>query len=126
MKALRFIRGMELVDSDLGGTIPLEILLFAKNKNTAAEFSDDEFSDDDFAEDEFAGDEFAEDEFGGDEFGAVADSQQSVDSRWFTVAGLNEIERIHDHIDSLSETGKVLSVGNGLQGRQGFARQWYR
>ena len=98
-------RGMELVDSDLGGTIPLEILLFAKNKNTAAEFSDDEFADDDFAEDEFA-----EDEFGGDEFGAVADSQQSVDSRWFTVAGLNEIERIHDHIDSLSETGKVLSL----------------
>lgn len=101
-------QGMELVDSELGGTIPLEIILFAKGDTAGETDADDEFADDEFAfddsEDEF--DEF-EDDFGDADAGS---SQSAVDSRWFTLAGLAEIERVHDHVDSLSETGKTLSL----------------
>ncbi len=108
-------RGMELVDRELGGTIPLELILFAKPEQVA----DEMLGDDDFAEDDFA-DDFEDDDFSDADGGTAAKT-----SRWFTLAGLNEIEKIHDHLDGLAETGKVLSLatlykvakdllGNGL------------
>ena len=81
-------QGMELIDSDLGGTIPLELILFAPTAST------DE-SDNDI-EDEF--DDFDE-----------SDSSPNQ-NYWFTSAGLNKIEAIHSHLDQLTETGKVLSL----------------
>lgn len=102
-------RGMELVDSELGGTIPLDIVLYPKAVDAdAIDNSLDGFVDefDDEFEDDFAAsedDEFADDFDNGGSSGAA-------NSRWFTIAGLNEIERVHDHIDGLSETGKVLSL----------------
>ena len=103
-------RGMELVDSELGGTIPLEIILFPAAKNVDAIDGEDEF-DNDFA----AGDEVDEFDDGfddgfDDEFGDSADGSSEEISTWFTLAGLNEIERIHDHIEGLAETGKTLSL----------------
>ena len=90
-------RGMELVDSELGGTIPLEIVVYPAQKNNTDQYEDDSF------------DEF-DDEFG-DDFG----SESSEISPWFTVSGLNELERIHQHIDGLAETGKVLSLATVYQ-----------
>jgi predicted RND superfamily exporter protein len=103
-------RGMELVDSELGGTIPLEIILFPAAKNVDAIDGEDEF-DNDFA----AGDEVDEfddsfDDGFDDEFGDDSDGSSEEISTWFTLAGLNEIERIHDHIEGLAETGKTLSL----------------
>ena len=89
-------RGMELVDSELGGTIPLEVVVYPAQKNNIDQYEDDSF------------DEF-DDEFG-DNFGS-----ESEISPWFTVSGLNELERIHRHIDSLAETGKVLSLATVYQ-----------
>lgn len=89
-------RGMELVDSELGGTIPLEVVVYPAQKNNTDQYEDDSF-------DEFD-DEFA------DDFGS-----ESEISPWFTVSGLNELERIHRHIDSLAETGKVLSLATVYQ-----------
>ena len=94
-------RGMELVDSELGGTIPLEVVVYPAQKNEVDQYEGD--FDDDF-DDEF------DDDFGGD-FGG----ESSEISPWFTVSGLNELERIHQHIDSLSETGKVLSLATVYQ-----------
>lgn len=109
-------RGMELVDSELGGTIPLEIILFPKSsidttkKETLFEDEFDDF-DSDFAEDAPSLTIDDDDEFEDDFFEEESGSQSSEQlSRWFTLAGLNEIEKIHNHVDGLDETGKVLSL----------------
>lgn len=84
-------QGMELIDSDLGGTIPLELILFAPTASA----------------DESAGD--SEDEF--DDFDDFDESDSPANqSYWFTTVGLNKIEVIHNHLDQLAETGKVLSL----------------
>ena len=94
-EATEIYRGMELVDSELGGTIPLELVVYP-----AAE----QAIDDDDSFDEF------DDEFG-DEFG----ESSSEISPWFTIAGLNELDRIHQYMDGLTETGKVLSLATVYQ-----------
>ncbi|MDA8693921.1 MMPL family transporter [Pseudomonadales bacterium] len=90
-EATEIYRGMELVDSELGGTIPLELVVYP-----AAE----QAIDDDDSFDEF-----------GDEFG----ESSSEISPWFTIAGLNELDRIHQYMDGLTETGKVLSLATVYQ-----------
>ncbi|MEE2652783.1 MAG: MMPL family transporter [Pseudomonadota bacterium] len=81
-------------------------------------FGDAEFEE---ADDSFAagqGDDFADDFAGefdagfddfraGDDFGTGAASPQS---EWFTVAGMRRIQEVHNYLDSLPETGKVLSL----------------
>lgn len=108
-------QGMETIDAELGGTIGLDVILdrpdVASAPSDGGEF-DDAFSEDfsnvdDFAppQDDFA-DDFGED-FGDDFGGGAASSPQS---EWFTVAGMRRIKEVHDYLDSLPETGKVLSL----------------
>lgn len=94
-------QGMEIIDEKLGGTIPLDIIINAPEQS-AEPATDTEFEDD-FADD-FGG--AFEDDFG-DDFGA---SSQGETSYWFTIAGLEQIKQAHDYVDSLDETGKVLSL----------------
>lgn len=108
-------QGMELIDAELGGTIPLDIILFSEAHGGAAAV-DDSFAiaDDEFDEDEFDddfGDEFSDEFEDGfdDEFGGEENSSNTV-NQWFTRAGLQKIQTIHQHVDSLEETGKVLSL----------------
>ncbi|MBL4827476.1 MAG: MMPL family transporter [Spongiibacteraceae bacterium] len=95
-------QGMEIIDAELGGTIPLEIIIDAdlNNEPVISESSSDEGDSDEFA-DEFA-DEFTDD-FGDDGGGVKS-------SAWFNRAGLTRIEQVHDYIDSLEVTGKVMSL----------------
>lgn len=94
-------QGMEIIDEKLGGTIPLDIIINAPEK--LAEPAPDAEFEDEFADD-FGG--AFEDDFG-DDFGA---SSQGKTSHWFTIAGLEQIKQAHDYVDSLDETGKVLSL----------------
>ena len=108
-------QGMETIDAELGGTIGLDVILdrpdVASAPSDGGEFDDAFFEDfsnaDDFAppQDDFA-DDFGED-FGDDFGGGAASSPQS---EWFTVAGMRRIKEVHDYLDSLPETGKVLSL----------------
>ncbi len=82
-KDTEIYRGMEIIDRDLGGTIPLEVVLRAP-RTAAAEAAG---SFDDF----------------GDDFGEEPDP-------WFSRAGLNRIEQVHDYLASLPQSGKVLSL----------------
>ncbi|MFQ3199421.1 MAG: putative RND superfamily exporter protein [Zhongshania sp.] len=90
-------QGMETIDSELGGTIPLDIILDLPKKQPvaakAAAFEND-----------FAND--FSDDFG-DDFGGGSGASQS---EWFTVAGMKRVQSVHDYVDSLPETGKVLSL----------------
>ena len=39
----------------------------------------------------------------------------TTNSYWFNRDGLREVARIHEYLDELPETGKVLSVHTGMQ-----------
>lgn len=122
-------QGMETIDAELGGTITLDIVLDAPQQEPAPASAADEWAqeDDDFApveddfapaEDDFApvDDDFAvaEDDFAsdgddfGDDFGAPQPANEK--SYWFSVAGMKRVKEVHDYVDSLEETGKVLSL----------------
>lgn len=115
-ESTEIFQGMELLDAELGGTIPLDIIIdldpedqavvFLPNTNSSA--GDDEpaaemeASDDDpWAEDEF------EDEF---DAGFESEGETFQQSYWFTGRGMKRLVAIHDYVDSLPETGKVLSL----------------
>lgn len=88
-------QGMEVIDAELGGTIPLEILLDGRPDEPVADLAGADDFEDDFSDD------FADDFDGG---GAPVGS-------WFNRAGLTRIEAIHDYLEAMPETGKVLSLG---------------
>jgi uncharacterized protein len=120
-KSTEIYQGMELLDIQLGGTIPLDIILTPpdedaplpglENVSTAPVSpvsADDEFADDEFADSEFAEDDW-EDEWGDDsDFAAVEGSFKP--SYWFSLAGMRELDKVHAYIDARPETGKVLSL----------------
>ena len=125
-KSTEIYQGMELLDSQLGGTIPLDIVLApldmdeplpglepAPSGNAAPVAADDPFAEDagDFgaAPAPADGDEW-DDEFGsdGDDFAGSGESFQP--SYWFSLGGMRELDAVHDYVDSLPETGKVLSL----------------
>lgn len=110
-KSTEIYQGMELLDIQLGGTIPLDIIITPpdedaplpglENVPTAESLpvgEDDEFADDDW------GDEFSDDVG----FASAQDSFQP--SYWFSLAGMRELDRIHAYVDSRPETGKALSL----------------
>lgn len=115
-------QGMEVIDAQLGGTIPLEIIIDAPAEDSAPAATDkkpavaaaetgDSFEaalSEEFGDDFDAGfaDDFADD-FAGEE-----GAQGSV---WFNKAGLIRLEEVHDYVDSLDETGKVLSLATSYK-----------
>ena len=89
-------KGMELIDTQLGGTVPLDVIIDADDDFLAylEELQDSEASlDDPFAEE-------------GDTSGV---------SYWFNTEMLGKAEEIHDYLDGLPEVGKVLSVATGVK-----------
>jgi uncharacterized protein len=103
-------QGMSVIDRQLGGTINLDIIIEAPAHATDSEFygEDDPFADPD--EDPFADDSGwyeDDDPFASPDEG-VEESAQS--SYWFTRAGLQEIQTLHQYLESLPEVGKVQSL----------------
>jgi len=92
-------RGMSVIDTQLGGTTPLEILIDADQKFYGylkmLEKEKDEFFE--------ADDPFAEHE------------DKLEENYWFHPNKLLEVEKIHDYLESLPEIGKVLSMGTTLK-----------
>ena len=117
-------QGMEIIDTALGGTTPLDIIIqsptFAAPPsalNTA--MPEDEYADE-YADDQYAADEYAEDEYGDDEYGddeyaeaeytdSEADSELK-DSYWFSSAGLADLGKLQDFLEAQPEIGKVSSL----------------
>lgn len=127
-------QGMELLDSRLGGTIPLDIILYPPSESgleagaseavEVANFegvsADDSFAggdegfDDDFGEG-FAGDEeelWDDDPFGEDV--SFADENSAEIGYWFTLEGRDLVDQIHNIVDARPESGKVLSLSTGF------------
>ncbi|MDA9150747.1 MMPL family transporter [Candidatus Pelagibacter sp.] len=87
-KNTEIYKGMKLIDEELGGTTPLEVILkFPKAKKEKTE-EDDDFED------------------WGDE------SEQDDQKYWFTKDKIDTIASVHNYLDSLPQIGKVLSFSS--------------
>jgi len=115
-KSTEIYQGLSVIDSQLGGTTSLDIIL---NYDDAGEVDVKMHTDEDdpFAE----ADHFDEtDPFEVMEPVAESDPFAEVDPfsehgaiepcYWMTVSGLRKIEKIHEYLDSLPEIGKVQSL----------------
>jgi len=94
-KDTEIYKGMKVIDEQLGGTTPLDIIINFPVKKTevTTDDMDDEFSS-------------FEDEF---------DKEENQNQYWFTSKKMQKIEEIHDYLDSLPEIGKVLSFATTLK-----------
>jgi predicted RND superfamily exporter protein len=87
-KNTEIYKGMKLIDEELGGTTPLEVILkFPEAKKEKTE-EDDDFKD------------------WGDE------SEQDDEKYWFTKDKIDTIASVHNYLDSLPQIGKVLSFSS--------------
>ncbi len=87
-KNTEIYKGMKLIDEELGGTTPLEVILkFPDSKNIKND-EDNDFED------------------WGDE------SEQDNEKYWFTKDKVDTITNVHNYLDSLPQTGKVLSFSS--------------
>ena len=86
-------QGMLEIDTYLGGTSTLDIIIKEPNfEDLNIEFNDDLFEDDLFEDD-----------------------GSNASGYWWNVYTLAQLEEIHDYLDSLPEIGKVLSVSSGIK-----------
>ena len=126
-KSTEIYQGMELLDSKLGGTIPLDIVISPPDRSeplpglepiVGSESSAPVPEDDPFAEevDAFASADDSLDDDWDDEFGEDFDSfagpggDDFQPSYWFSMEGMRELDAVHNYVDSLPEAGKVLSL----------------
>ncbi len=92
-KNTEIYKGMYEIDSKLGGTATLDIIISQPEDNFESIEIDDEYFEDDLFEDETS----------------------SAAGYWWNIYSLQKLEDIHDYLDSIPEIGKVLSVASGVK-----------
>jgi predicted RND superfamily exporter protein len=123
-------QGMELLDSRLGGTIPLDIILYPPSESTQTvdvlASADLALADERTTIEVVASDDLGfEDDFGDDEDGlwdddafgedvSFADENSAEIGYWFTLEGRDLIDQIHGIVEARPESGKVLSLSTGF------------
>ena len=111
-------QGMFLIDSELGGTTPLDIVITPPESFlTAVAAAGEPVSEDDVLADLFGDEEVASDDgldFLDEEFEEEA-STTNTPAYWFNNNGLARLAELHDYLDSLPQIGKVLSVVTGIR-----------
>ena len=91
-------QGLTVIDTELGGTTPLDIIIdadpsfFNAYEQPTENFEEDEFLDMDFFDDE------------------TEEYDIGADSYWYNSFRLKTVAAIHDYLESLDEAGKVLSI----------------
>ena len=97
-KDTEIFQGLTVIDTELGGTTPLDIIIEAN----PSFFNAYEKPTENFEEDEFLDMDFFDDETEEYDIGA--------DSYWYNSFRLKTVAAIHDYLESLDEAGKVLSI----------------
>ncbi|TQV87502.1 efflux RND transporter permease subunit [Aliikangiella coralliicola] len=100
-------QGMKVIDTELGGTTPLEIIIERSAIEEDFAFIEEESEEDEW-EDEFEAGESESD---------VADAAKEDETPrlWMTSHGIDKLHRIQNFLESISVTGKTLSLAAGLQ-----------
>ena len=107
-------QGMEIIDTALGGTTPMDIILQAPTY-AALEIGSSDTSEVGYSEDEYAEDGYSEDEYAEDEYGEVSSTDEPTeptltDTYWFSSAGLEDLAKLHTFLEAQPEVGKVSSL----------------
>jgi uncharacterized protein len=90
--------GMRLIDERLGGTTPLDVLVDAPPPEPEEAFDElDELDELEFLDE------------------PESDAGIASTSYWLNRARLPEVQRIHEYLESLPGTGKVLSVATAME-----------
>ncbi|MDA8612884.1 MMPL family transporter [Candidatus Pelagibacter bacterium] len=88
-KDTEIYKGMKLIDEELGGTTPLEVILkFPTAEKNDVSTEDDEFED-----------------WGNEE-------DENDEKYWFTKDKIDRIASVHNYLDSLPQVGKVISFSS--------------
>ncbi len=83
-KETEIYKGMKLIDEELGGTTPLDIIVkFPKKKEDENDTEDD-----------------------------WGDEEKDEEKYWFTRNKIDKITKIHDYVDNLDAVGKVISFAS--------------
>ena len=85
-KKTEIYKGMKLIDDELGGTTPLDIIIKFpdKEKNENAD----------------------------DDFDSWDDEEKDDEKYWFTRNKIDKITQVHDYLDNLQAVGKVISFAS--------------
>ena len=103
-KSTEIYQGMKVIDQQLGGTTPFDVILeFDKPEEPLEPLSNVITAEDQTNVDEF------------DEFEEEFEENKSDARYWFTSTKMEDVMKVHDYLDSLNETGKVLSLGTMLK-----------
>ncbi len=87
-KNTEIYKGMKLIDEELGGTTPLEVIIkFPKKEKEKKSEQDEEFED-------------------------WGEEEENDEKYWFTKDKIDLISSIHNYLDNLPEIGKVLSFSS--------------
>jgi uncharacterized protein len=87
-KKTEIYKGMKLIDEQLGGTTPLEVILKFPELEKKETEEDDEFDD------------------------WNDGSEKDNEKYWFTKDKIDTIKKVHNYLDSLPQIGKVLSFSS--------------
>jgi hypothetical protein len=98
-KTTEIYQGLKVIDEKLGGTTPLDVIVELEVPQASAAMASTKIEEP--GDEEF-------DEF--DEFEEANDEKY-----WFTADRMALATKIHDYLDSLPETGKVLSLATMLK-----------
>jgi hypothetical protein len=103
-KTTEIYQGMKVIDQQLGGTTPLDITIDFEQTETKAAPAEPAAAESKDASDEFSEfDEFAE-----------YDKAATDEKYWFNSAKMARVKTVHNYLDKLPETGKVLSLATLL------------
>lgn len=97
-------QGMKVIDRKLGGTTPLDVIVQFQR------FDDEPVEDEYYDDEELDPEEVA--------FYEELDAEMEAEDEnkyWFMDDRMKVVEKVHDYLDGLPETGKVLSLGTLLK-----------
>ena len=85
-KKTEIYKGMKLIDDELGGTTPLDVIIKFPSQEEVEKTDDD--------------------------FDSWDDEDQEDEKYWFTRNKIDRITKVHDYLDNLEEIGKVISFAS--------------
>ncbi|MDD3591667.1 MAG: MMPL family transporter [Sulfurovum sp.] len=94
-KDTEIYKGMKIIDQELGGTTPLDVIVTFSDKKTPAEPLMETEEDDESFEDEFS-------------------SVENEEQYWFTDEKIAIIKQVHDYLTELEQIGEVQSFATLL------------
>jgi len=94
-------QGMAVIDKQLGGTTPLDIIIDFPEEEKTIEIPEESEADDEFAE--------------FDEFEEELSATENEAQYWFTHERMQKVKQVHDYLESIPEVGKVASLGTMLE-----------